>query len=348
MASTAEESVPIAELSFRVLQVPWEQATAQTAAAAVRRYLEQRHTALAGALEVTPGRGAVTLRARGEAPQEMLREAVALVRRWDLEEVRGAMEVDAAEFGIEVIDTVAEPGQGERELISSEVRYFPYPECEWFEMRDGRLTLSERRIVFGRPSSPRAGLRVVCAPRGAAERGRESLPRRVVDRPVPDGPDAPDHLPLRLASRARRAGTDLRRGRVAELHPAADGGEGMRRFAFARQARITHEREFRLIYRDGKRFVAFPLRFCTLRRADGQSRLGMAVSRKVGNAVARNRWKRAVRETFRLNRHRLAAPHDVVVSVAWDAARADVARVADAFETLIARLNAGAAEAPGK
>jgi ribonuclease P protein component len=122
----------------------------------------------------------------------------------------------------------------------------------------------------------------------------------------------------------------------------------MKRFAFPRQARIVHERDFRRIYRDGKRFLASPLRFCVLRREDEESRLGLAVSRKVGNAVVRNRWKRAVREAFRLNRHRLAAPHDVVVSVGWDASRADVARVADAFEALIAWLNAGAKEASGR
>jgi ribonuclease P protein component len=37
----------------------------------------------------------------------------------------------------------------------------------------------------------------------------------------------------------------------------------------------------------------------------GYPRLGLTVSRKVGRAVARNRWKRAVREAFRLSQHEL-------------------------------------------
>jgi ribonuclease P protein component len=43
------------------------------------------------------------------------------------------------------------------------------------------------------------------------------------------------------------------------------------------------------------------------------TRLGLVVSRKCGNAVVRNRWKRCLREAFRLAQQELPAGLDLVV-----------------------------------
>jgi len=88
----------------------------------------------------------------------------------------------------------------------------------------------------------------------------------------------------------------------------------------------------------------FPLYVRLLRRdelAEGdespgmRSRLGLAVGARAGRAHVRNRWKRAVREAFRLHRHLLPAAYDLVVGVARGSAERDVERVEEAFLKLV-------------
>lgn len=49
------------------------------------------------------------------------------------------------------------------------------------------------------------------------------------------------------------------------------------------------------------------------RDVDGERRLGVTASRKLGGAVERNRVKRRVREWFRRSKHRLAPGTELVV-----------------------------------
>ena len=51
----------------------------------------------------------------------------------------------------------------------------------------------------------------------------------------------------------------------------------------------------------------------------GPTRLGITIPKKVGNAVMRNRWKRAIREAHRAVRHQLPPGYDLIVRPKKDA-----------------------------
>ncbi len=65
-------------------------------------------------------------------------------------------------------------------------------------------------------------------------------------------------------------------------------------------------------------------------------RLGLSVSRKLGNAVARNRWKRLLREAFRLSLLQLPEGVDLVVVPRPDAT-ADLAGLMESLVRLAGR-----------
>jgi ribonuclease P protein component len=83
---------------------------------------------------------------------------------------------------------------------------------------------------------------------------------------------------------------------------------------FRRSERLLRSSEYEHAAQQGRRAVSGAFVVVTaLRDGDGPSRLGITASRRVGNAVARNRVKRRVREWFRRARADLVRATDVVV-----------------------------------
>jgi len=95
-------------------------------------------------------------------------------------------------------------------------------------------------------------------------------------------------------------------------------GTGARpvRFTFGRAQKLKGKTLVDRIYKTGQKRVAHPLLVYGVRRADhGPARLGISIGKRCGNAVARNRIKRRLREAYRLLQHELPPGVDWLIVV---------------------------------
>lgn len=77
--------------------------------------------------------------------------------------------------------------------------------------------------------------------------------------------------------------------------------------------RIKKNQEFQLLYNTGKKYFGYYSLIYVKKNNTVENRLGFVVSKKVGNAVVRNRIKRIFREIFRLNCGKIKIGYDIVI-----------------------------------
>ncbi|MBI1320503.1 MAG: ribonuclease P protein component [Candidatus Hydrogenedens sp.] len=111
------------------------------------------------------------------------------------------------------------------------------------------------------------------------------------------------------------------------------------RFRFPRAKRLTRKAEFDLVFQQGRKLVGRHFVCYAVRREEPDSQLGLVVSRKVGNAVARNRVKRYLRQLFRTHCGRFDEPIQLVVIARHGAADLDFAACEQAFTKLLRQGN---------
>src|SRR5439155_9056232 len=87
------------------------------------------------------------------------------------------------------------------------------------------------------------------------------------------------------------------------------------RARYRKTERILRGYQFRRVYDKGRRYNSFLFTLFVLKNTEPHSRLGITVTRKVGNAVQRNRCKRILREIFRQHKAIITENLDLVFNV---------------------------------
>jgi ribonuclease P protein component len=118
------------------------------------------------------------------------------------------------------------------------------------------------------------------------------------------------------------------------------------RLTLPARRRLRRKRDFDAAYARGRRMGDGFFAVTVMRNDVGAPRLGMAVAVKVaGSAVARNRLRRIIRESFRLHQRELPAA-DLVVSARPPARTAAASALRESLAALWKKVGAQCATSP--
>lgn len=94
---------------------------------------------------------------------------------------------------------------------------------------------------------------------------------------------------------------------------------------------IKKNSEFQKVYKNGKSYANKHLVMYVLKNDKTKSRIGISVSKKVGNSVIRHRMTRLIRECFRLNESNIKDNFDIVVVVRINAVSAEYKEILNSY-----------------
>lgn len=98
---------------------------------------------------------------------------------------------------------------------------------------------------------------------------------------------------------------------------------------------IKKNEEFKYIYKNGKSYANKYLVMYVSDKSADVSRIGISVSKKVGNSVVRHRLTRLIREIFRLNEYKILEKKDIVVVLRVNAKKCEYRELESAFLHLL-------------
>ena len=100
---------------------------------------------------------------------------------------------------------------------------------------------------------------------------------------------------------------------------------------FPHELRIVRSSDYRTLYQAGRKIHCDSFVLFSRANAMGHPRLGITVSRKIGDAVVRNRVKRLFREIFRRSVREIPEPLDIVVNAKSGCAGASYRKLSAEF-----------------
>ena len=104
--------------------------------------------------------------------------------------------------------------------------------------------------------------------------------------------------------------------------------------------RLTDSPEFERVYRQGTAFRGRLFSVHAFPNENGTPRLGLSVSKKVGNAVTRNAVRRRLREVFHSTIGRVPGSLDLVVSARPPASEATFEELNEEFLRALGKIRA--------
>jgi len=126
----------------------------------------------------------------------------------------------------------------------------------------------------------------------------------------------------------------------------------VKRFSFPKNKRLLSNSQFKAILDRGRRLSNGLLTLYVAQNDCGYARLGVSVGKSSGNAVARNRLKRLLREAFRQSQEQISAGYDYVLMISNRRAKSSEAagqptyeQVNASFLALVQRSGNGRIEA---
>jgi len=120
--------------------------------------------------------------------------------------------------------------------------------------------------------------------------------------------------------------------------PARAPGASAPSLSFPPARRLRKPGDFKRVYAGGRRSGNEYFTVNTQRNEFNAARLGMSVAvRTLGGAVERNRMRRVIRESFRLNQSMLP-PMDIIIGVRSAARAAEPARLRASLEQIWQKL----------